>query len=146
MKEGELKAYIDKFEKLAEQLGLTQANPMTTQAFMAGLTTPLQDWVNSQPVYGYRTTRARAIQEDQTQHAVAEALRARQQKRKRLIDRIQKRHEPTQEEESLAKSPTIPIEQLTTVDYSKNKEAVISDKSSAEEQHPVTDAIRTKQQ
>jgi hypothetical protein len=79
MKEGQLKTYINEFEKLAEQLGLTQSNPMTTQAFMAGLTTPLQDRVNSQPVYGYRVARARAIQEDQTQHAVAEALRIRQQ-------------------------------------------------------------------
>jgi hypothetical protein len=78
MKEGQLKAYINEFEELAEQLGLTQANPMMTQAFMAGLTTSLQDRVNSQPVYGYRVARARAIQEDQTQHAVAEALRARQ--------------------------------------------------------------------
>jgi hypothetical protein len=81
MQEGHLKAYINEFEKLAEQLGLTQANPMTTQAFITGLTTPLQDRVNSQPVYGYRTTRARAIQEDQAQHAVAEALRARQRQR-----------------------------------------------------------------
>jgi hypothetical protein len=78
MKEGQLKTYINEFEKLAEQLGLTQANPMTTQAFITGLTTPLQDRVNSQPIYGYRVARGRAIQEDRTQHTIAEALRARQ--------------------------------------------------------------------
>jgi hypothetical protein len=81
MKEGQLKAYIDKFKKLAEQTGLTQANPMTTQTFVAGLMTPLQDQINSQPIYGYPATRACAIQEDQEQHAVAKALHARQQQR-----------------------------------------------------------------
>jgi hypothetical protein len=59
MKEGQLKTYINEFEELVEQLGLTQANPMTTQAFMAGLTTPLQDQINSQPIYGYRVCHVR---------------------------------------------------------------------------------------
>jgi hypothetical protein len=147
MKEGQLKAYIDKFEKLAEQLGLTQANPMTTQAFITGLTTPLQDRVNLQPIYGYRVARARAIQEDQEQHAVAKALRARQQQRERLISLLQKRHEPTQEEESPPRTPTISVEHPVTIDrfnQPRNEQTVISNKPLIERQHPVTEALRTK--
>jgi hypothetical protein len=147
MKEGQLKAYINEFEELAEQLGLTQANPMTTQAFMAGLTTSLQDQVNSQPIYGYRVARARAIQEDQAQHAVAEALRARQRQRQRLIDRIQRRHEPVQDEEPSTKSPTTLAQRPSALDHSdqpRNLTAVIPDKTPVENQHPITEAIRTK--
>jgi hypothetical protein len=74
MKEGQLKVYINKFENLTEQIGLTQANPATTQTFVAGFTAPLQERILSQPIYGYRVTRVHAIQEDQEQHIVAEAL------------------------------------------------------------------------
>jgi len=37
----EVKTYIDKFEKLAEQASLTATNPDTTYLFMKGLTTPV---------------------------------------------------------------------------------------------------------
>jgi ribosomal protein S15P/S13E len=97
MKEGQLKTYIKEFEKLAEQTGLAQANPTTTQTFVAGLTMPLQEQTLSQPIYRYRVARARAIQEDQKQHAVAEALLTRRQQRERLITLLQKKQ--TQEEE-----------------------------------------------
>jgi hypothetical protein len=144
MKEGQLKTYINEFEKLAEQLGLTQANPMTTQAFIAGLTTPLQDRVNSQPIYGYRVARAHAIQEDQTQHTVAEALRARQRQRQRLIDRIQRRHEPIQDEEPSKGSPTTLVQLPSAIDQLENQTAVASDKIPVRKQHPVTEALRMK--
>jgi hypothetical protein len=74
MKEGQLKTYIRDFESLAEQTGLVPANPTTTQIFVAGLTKPLQEKTTSSPIYRYRVARARAIQEDQNQHAVAEIL------------------------------------------------------------------------
>jgi hypothetical protein len=38
MDKGQLKTYINKFEELAEQIGLTPADPTTTQTFVAGLT------------------------------------------------------------------------------------------------------------
>jgi hypothetical protein len=138
MEEGQLKAYIDKFEELAEQTGLTQANPITTHTFIKGLTASLQNRINAQPIYGYRVARARALQEDQKYHAVAEALRARQQQRQRLIDRIQRRHEPVQDDEPRAKSPTSPTQPPMT--------ANIPSEAPVERQHPVTEAIRTKRQ
>jgi hypothetical protein len=144
MEEGQLKAYINKFEELAEQIGLVQANPMTTQAFMIGLTTSLQDRVNSQPVYGYRVARARAIQEDQTQHAVAEVLRARQQQRQRLIDRIQRRHEPAQDEGPSKGSPITLMQHPSTIDQPEDQTVVAPNKVLTDKQHPVTEAIRTK--
>jgi hypothetical protein len=149
MKEGQLKAYINEFEELVEQLGLTQANLTTTQAFMAGLTTPLQDRVNSQPIYRYCVARARAIQEDQMQHVVAEALRARQQQRKRLIDHIQKKHKPVPDEEPSAKLPTALAQHPAAIDHSDQpgkKTTVVPDELLAERQHPVTEAIRMKRQ
>jgi hypothetical protein len=76
MEEGQLKAYINKFEGLAEQIGLGQADPMTTYTFISGLTASLQDRINSQPIYGYRVAKARAIQENQKQYTILEALRA----------------------------------------------------------------------
>jgi hypothetical protein len=147
MEEGQLKAYIDKFEKLAEQLGLTQANPTMTQTFIAGLTTPLQDRINSQPIYGYRVARARAIQEDQTQHTIAEALRARQRQRQRLINRIQRRHELIQDEEPSKRFPTTAVQRPSVIDHSdlpKDQTVAVSDEIPVEKQHPVTEAIRTK--
>jgi hypothetical protein len=117
MEEGQLKAYINEFESLAEQTGLTQANPTTAQTFIAGLTMPLQEQTTLQSVYGYCVARARAIQENQKQHAVAETLRARRQQRERLITLLQKRREPTQEEESLADLPAAPRKRPAAVDY-----------------------------
>jgi hypothetical protein len=139
MKEGQLKTYINEFEKLAEQLGLTQANPITTQAFIAGLTTPLQDRVNSQPIYGYHVARARAVQEDQIQHTIAEALRVRQQQRQRLIDRIQRRHEPIQDEGPSKRSPTALVQCPSAIDQPGDQTAVVSDEVPVRRQHPCYD-------
>jgi hypothetical protein len=144
MEEGQLKAYINKFEELAEQIGLNQADPATTHAFVTGLTTSLQNRINSQPIYGYRVARARAIQEDQTRHAVAETLRARQQQRQRLINRIRRRHEPIQDEGPLKKSPADSIPRLTTIDPPEDQTVAVSDEVPVKEQHPITEAIRTK--
>jgi hypothetical protein len=138
MEDGRLKVYIDKFEELAKQTGLTQANPTTTQAFIKGLTTSLQDRISSQPIYGYRIARARALQEDQKYHAVAEALCARRQQRQRLIDRIQRRHEPVQDDEPRAKPPTPPTQPSVTT--------IIPSEVPVEKQYSVTEAIRTKRQ
>jgi hypothetical protein len=146
MKEGQLKAYINKFEELAEQIGLTQADPTTTHTFISGLTTSLQDRINSQPIYGYRVARARAIQEDQKQYTVLEALRTRQQQRQRLIDHIRKRHEPVQNEEA-SKLPTAPVQRPLIADHpnqSKDQTTVVPDEPPVEKQHPITVAIRTK--
>jgi hypothetical protein len=147
MEDGRLKTYIDKFEELAEQAGLAQTNPITTQTFLKGLTTSLQDRVSSQPIYGYRVARARALQEDQKYHAVAEALRARQQQRQRLIDRIQRRHEPIQDEGPSKRSPTTLVQRPSVIDHSdqpKDQMVAVPSEVPVEEQHPVTEAIRTK--
>jgi hypothetical protein len=148
MEEGQLRAYINKFEELAEQIGLTQADPTTTYTFISGLTASLQDRVNSQPIYGYRVARARAIQEDQKQHTVLEALRVRQQQRQRLIDRIRKRHEPVQDEGPSTKLPTTPVQRPLAIDHPnppRDQITVVPD-ASVEKQHPVTVAIRTKRE
>jgi hypothetical protein len=42
MKGLQLPQYIQEFEQLAEQAGLTSANPATTQAFIKGLTPSIQ--------------------------------------------------------------------------------------------------------
>jgi hypothetical protein len=115
MNEGQLKTYINEFEKLAKQIGLTPANPTTTQIFIAGLTTRLQERITLQPIYGYRIARARAIQEDQELHAVAKALRVRQQQREQLISLLRKRHEPAQEEEPPTKTPAVPENEQTII-------------------------------
>jgi len=57
----EIKIYIDKFEKLAEQAGLTAANPDTTYLFMKGLTTSIRSNICKKPIYGYRMARAYAL-------------------------------------------------------------------------------------
>jgi hypothetical protein len=147
MEEGQLRAYINKFEELAEQIGLAQADPTTTHTFISGLTTSLQDRINSQPIYGYRVARARAIQEDQKQYTVLEALHARQQQRQRLIDRIQRRHEPVKDEGPSAESPTVLAQRPLATDHSDQpgeQTTVVPDEAPVEKQHPVIEAIRTK--
>jgi DNA repair exonuclease SbcCD ATPase subunit len=149
MEEGQLKAYINKFEELAEQIGLAQADPTTTHTFISGLTVSLQDRINSQPIYGYRVARARAIQEDQKQYTVLEALRTRQQQRQRLIDRIRKRHEPVQDEEPSIKLPTAPVQRLSAIDHDhsdqpKDQMTTVPNEAPVEKQRPVTKAIRMK--
>jgi len=49
----EIKQYIDKFEKLADQAGLLAINPDTTHLFMKGLTTSVQSNICKKPIYGY---------------------------------------------------------------------------------------------
>jgi hypothetical protein len=149
MDEGQLKKYINEFEKLAEQIGLTPANPTTTQTFVAGLTTRLQERVTLQPIYGYRIARARAIQEDQEQHAIAKALRARQQQRRQLIDLLRKRHELAQEDELPTRIPVVPEEHPVTIDHPDQLEnertTTTSDEIPVNKQHAVTEALRMKQ-
>src|SRR6266850_7696166 len=57
----EIKTYIDEFEKLAEQAGLTATNPDTTHLFMKGLTTPVRTSICKKPIYGYHMARAYAL-------------------------------------------------------------------------------------
>jgi hypothetical protein len=148
MEEGQLRTYINKFEELAEQAGFAQADPATTHTFITGLTTSLQDRVNSQPIYGYHVARARAIQEDQKQYTVLEALRARQQQRQRLIDRIRKRHEPVQDEGPSTRFPTIPVQCPLAIDHSNQPrdQTTVIPEAPVEKQHPITVAIRTKRE
>jgi hypothetical protein len=149
MEEGQLKAYINKFEELAEQIGLAQTDPTTTHTFISGLTTSLQDRINSQPIYGYRVARARAIQEDQKQYTVLETLRARQQQRQRLIDRIRGRHEPVQDEGPSAKIPAVLAQHPFAIDRSDqsgDQTTVVPDEAPIEKQHPITVAVRTKRE
>jgi hypothetical protein len=150
MEEGQLLTYINKFEKLAEQIGLTQANPTTTQTFVAGLTTQLQEQITLQPINGYRVARARVIQEDQEQHAVAKALRARQQQRERLISLLRKRYEPAQEEELPTRTPAAPEEHSVTIDHSNQLEdertTTTSDEIPVNKQHAIAEALHMEQQ
>jgi hypothetical protein len=150
MEEGQLKTYIDKFKELAEQIGLTPVNPTTTQTFIAGLTTRLQERITLQPIYRYRVARACAIQEDQEQHAVAKALRARQQQREQLISLLRKRHKPAQEEESPTRTPTVPEEHPVTIDHSDQPEdertTTTSDEIPVNKQHAVAEALCMEQQ
>ena len=57
----EIKTYVDEFEKLAEQAGLTATNPDTTHLFMKGLTTLVRTSICKKPIYGYRMVRAYAL-------------------------------------------------------------------------------------
>src|SRR6267142_108799 len=57
----EVKTYINEFEKLAEQAGLTATNPDTTYLFMKGLTNPIRTSICKKPIYGYRMARAYAL-------------------------------------------------------------------------------------
>jgi len=61
MQRFEIKAYVDEFEKLAEQAGLTATNPDTTHLFMKGLTTSVRTSICKKPIYGYRMARAYAL-------------------------------------------------------------------------------------
>jgi hypothetical protein len=144
MEEGQLKTYIKKFEELAEQIGLGQADPATTHAFVTGLTTSLQNRISTQPIYGYRVARARAIQEDRTQHAIAEALRTRRQQRQLLIDRIKRRHEPIQDEGPLKKSPVVLMPSPSAINQPEGQTVVVSDEVPVRKQHPVTETLRMK--
>ena len=56
----EVKTYIDKFKKLAEQASLTTTNLDTTYLFIKGLTSPVQTNIHKKPIYGYRMARAYA--------------------------------------------------------------------------------------
>jgi len=57
----EIKTYVDEFEKLAEQAGLTATNPDTTHLFLKGLTIPVQTSICKKPIYGYCMARAYAL-------------------------------------------------------------------------------------
>jgi len=57
----EVKTYIDKFKKLAEQASLTTTNLDTTYLFIKGLTSPVQTNIHKKPIYGYRMARAYAL-------------------------------------------------------------------------------------
>ena len=57
----EIKQYIDKFEKLADQAGLLAINPDTTHLFMKGLTTSVQSNICKKPIYGYHMAWAYAL-------------------------------------------------------------------------------------
>src|SRR6267142_5312241 len=57
----EVKTYIDKFKKLAEQASLTTTNLDTTYLFMKGLTSPVQTNIHKKPIYGYRMACAYAL-------------------------------------------------------------------------------------
>src|SRR6267142_1482675 len=53
MEELKIKPYINEFEKLAEQAGLTTTNPDTMYLFIKGLTTSIQNNICKKPIYGY---------------------------------------------------------------------------------------------
>jgi len=61
MEELKIKPYINKFEKLAEQAGLTVTNPDTMYLFIKGLTTSIQNNICKKPIYGYCMARAYAL-------------------------------------------------------------------------------------
>jgi hypothetical protein len=65
MKGLQLTQYIKEFEQLAEQAGLTLANPATTQAFIKGLTPSIKRDLALTQISGYRMARAAAIKANQ---------------------------------------------------------------------------------
>jgi hypothetical protein len=62
MKNGEINAYIAKFEELARKAGYTAGNPETLQQFHMGLPQwVLEDVMHSPPVVGYNAYKQQAI-------------------------------------------------------------------------------------
>jgi hypothetical protein len=63
MKNGNIDAYISKFEELARHMGYTTGNPETTRLFMQGLLEAVvQDCLHLPPVHGYVAIKQRAIE------------------------------------------------------------------------------------
>jgi hypothetical protein len=84
----QLTQYIKEFKQLAEQAGLTSADPATTQAFIKGLTPLIQRDLAPTRISGYRMARAATIKANQVDRLLMALIAKTQPHKQSLEERI----------------------------------------------------------